>query len=300
MTQTGPSKTIETLVALLIPPACREEVLGDLCERFVSPGRYFLDAVRTIPLVIFSRIRRTADPQMTVIHAFMWYLAFVVAARLNDRVLFEQPWGLLRPAIPTAMVMVGIMFQDAYARRGSVPLPRLARGPAAGTLLAILSGAMKRSVLVDGYGIGMMFSLAIWYIVPPPWRKDRRGLPLVLLVGLLLLPRAGWCNVPTVSYSEFLEQVRSGRVARATLFNSAAGATPADYELRDGERGRTVLPRDYQYALSQMQDYDVNVEIRDPSSGPGRILLNAAPFLVLLAVWIVLMIRGGPILRGRL
>jgi hypothetical protein len=47
----GPSKTAEAIVAVFVPPACREEVLGDLHERYSSAGQYGLDALRTIPLI---------------------------------------------------------------------------------------------------------------------------------------------------------------------------------------------------------------------------------------------------------
>ncbi|HEV3039193.1 MAG TPA: serine hydrolase [Candidatus Angelobacter sp.] len=53
-----PSKTAETIVAVFVPPTCREEVLGDLHERYRSPGQYALDAMRTVPLVIYSRTIR--------------------------------------------------------------------------------------------------------------------------------------------------------------------------------------------------------------------------------------------------
>ena len=59
----GPPKTFEALVAVVIPPACREEVLGDLHERYRSTRRYGLDVASTVPLVILSRIQRTADSQ---------------------------------------------------------------------------------------------------------------------------------------------------------------------------------------------------------------------------------------------
>ena len=41
----GLSKTAEAIVAVFVPPACREEVLGDLHERYRSPGQYGVDAV---------------------------------------------------------------------------------------------------------------------------------------------------------------------------------------------------------------------------------------------------------------
>ena len=50
----GPPKTFEALVAVLVPPACREEVLGDLHERYGSPRQYGLDAASTVPLRSFA------------------------------------------------------------------------------------------------------------------------------------------------------------------------------------------------------------------------------------------------------
>src|SRR5215813_12620753 len=92
----GPSKTAEAIVAVFVPPACREEVLGDLHERYSSSGQYSTDAVRTIPLVIISRIRRTADPQVLLMQAFALYASFLIAAWLKDIALLNKHWGLLR------------------------------------------------------------------------------------------------------------------------------------------------------------------------------------------------------------
>jgi hypothetical protein len=82
----GPSKIAEAIVSVLIPPACREEVIGDLHERFKSSSQYAVDALRTVPLVIISRIRRTADPQMLLIQAFALYMSFLGAAWLKGGV----------------------------------------------------------------------------------------------------------------------------------------------------------------------------------------------------------------------
>jgi ATP-dependent Zn protease len=63
--------------------------------------------------------------------------------------------------------------------------------------------------------------------------------------------------------------------------------------LKDGKTVRTVLPSDYRDAVAAMQDNMVNVEIRDSSSGPLRLFINATPFLLLFGVWIFLM-RKAP------
>ena len=52
---------IEKIVGIFIPPACREEVLGDLREKNDGAQLFLYDALRTIPFVIVSRIRRTTD-----------------------------------------------------------------------------------------------------------------------------------------------------------------------------------------------------------------------------------------------
>ena len=80
MTRSGPSRAAEAIVALLLPPVCREEILGDLHERYRGSAQYSLEVVCTVPLVIISRIRRTADPQVLLIQAFALYVSFLGAA----------------------------------------------------------------------------------------------------------------------------------------------------------------------------------------------------------------------------
>jgi hypothetical protein len=111
-----PSKTAETVLGLLIPPACREQVLGGLHERYASPLQYFGDALSVVPCVIVSRIRRTTDPQVLLMEAFALYLSFVGVAWISGQSAFlYEPWGLLRLAIPTAVVLVALILADAYA-----------------------------------------------------------------------------------------------------------------------------------------------------------------------------------------
>lgn len=76
----------------------------------------------------------------------------------------------------------------------------------------------------------------------------------------------------TLTYSQFLEKVRTGQNAE-----------------------QTVLPSDYRDAMAAMQDKLVNIEIRDSSSGPLQ-LLYYSPFILILAVWIFLVrkFQNGP------
>src|SRR5580704_2914287 len=135
-----PSKAAEAIVAVLLPPACREEVLGDLHERYRSPRQYGLDALRTIPMVVLSRIRRTADPQVLLLQAFALYASFLGAAWMKGR------GGPLRLAIPAGIALLGMMLEDAYSKPGGRSPLRLVRGPLVGLGLALLSQVVFRAV----------------------------------------------------------------------------------------------------------------------------------------------------------
>jgi hypothetical protein len=175
--RSGPSKTAEAIVAFFVPPACREEVLGDLHERYNSSRQYALDAVRTIPLVIVSRIRRTADPQVLLMQALALYASFLGVAWLHDRRFLTEQWELLRLAIPTAMAIVGLILEDAYAKPGRRSALKLARGPVLGVALALASQAMFRISSPDlalpsliafyGSALSLLVSSTVRTLFPP-------------------------------------------------------------------------------------------------------------------------------------
>lgn len=48
MTPRLPPPILEALAGPLLPHARREELLGDLCERYVSPWRYLVDAFQLV------------------------------------------------------------------------------------------------------------------------------------------------------------------------------------------------------------------------------------------------------------
>lgn len=117
---------------------------------------------------------------------------------------------------------------------------------------------------------------------------------LICVAGVLWMATASQRSLPTLTYSQFLEKVRTGQIASVIVMGSNSGAIQAICRLKDGRAMRTVLPSDYRDAMVAMQDKLVNVEIRDSSSGPLRLFINATPFFLLLGVWIFLMIRKFP------
>jgi hypothetical protein len=175
--RSGPPKTAEAIVAVFLPPACREEVLGDLHERYRSRLQYAADALSTVPLVILSRIRRTADPQVLLIQAFALYASFLTAAWFKDASLLQAQWGLLRLAMPPGMALLGLILEDAYATPGHRSPLKLLRGPLLGFGLAVGSQVVFRAgksdlavptwIMFYGSAMSLLLSSAVRLLFPP-------------------------------------------------------------------------------------------------------------------------------------
>jgi hypothetical protein len=314
----GPPKTVEALVAVLVPPACREEVLGDLHERYRCTRQYGLDAASTVPVVILSRIHRTADSQALLIQAFAFYVSFLFAAWLNGAALLRDEWGLVRLAAPAAVAMVGVLLADAYASPRSRPSPKLSLGPVLGAGLALLSqgllwlfipdSALPRWTLFFGCGTGLLLSAGVRILFLAtrrngPQHKDdgmRRlnakaaitaATVVIVAATIWVAAEKGHGAEPRLTYSQFLASVQSGQVASVIILGTNSGAVTAICRLADGGTVRTVLPADYRDALHALQNKQVNIEIRDSSTEPLRLLINMTPFIILMAFWLFMMQR---------
>lgn len=164
MTPAGPPEKLEALATLLFPPACREEVIGDLHERFRSTPQWLWELARTLPAVVLSRVCRTADPRVVLMHAFALYLSFVGAAWFADRALLSEESGMARLAMPAAAALLGLLLADAYARPGKNPW---LQGPVIASGCALLTFALPGSVLVAGAVMALVMMSAIRLLFPP-------------------------------------------------------------------------------------------------------------------------------------
>lgn len=172
-----PPKAIEKVVGVLLPPASREEVLGDLYERCTSTGQYILDALGVLPMVILSRIRRTTDAQVRFLEVLALYLAYMGGAWYQDRAFFYEDRGFLRLAIPSLTVLLGLIGEDAYAVPGRRAPLKAVRG------------------LVLGLGVAFFGQIVLAYLHPalalPLWilfYGSTICLPLVSVVRILFPP----------------------------------------------------------------------------------------------------------------
>jgi hypothetical protein len=175
---------LEALVAPLIPKACREEVLGDLHERNSTSVRYVLDALRTMPLVIASRIRRTSDRCQLSLCTIVLYFSFFTAAWFEARQLIYEPGGPWRLAIPCAAALLGMVLDDAYSDPSRTPFSRRLRGPMVAIGAALVSqGALwaagsslflPLAIVLRGAASALAWTLIIRFSFQPP-SQSRQG-----------------------------------------------------------------------------------------------------------------------------
>jgi cell division protease FtsH len=88
-----------------------------------------------------------------------------------------------------------------------------------------------------------------------------------------------------VTFSVFMNQVEQGKVKKV---NISGQDVKGDYT--DGQKLVTKVPVNYPDLYKQLREKQVDVEIREASSGNlVSILINAIPFVLLLAFWIFMM-----------
>ena len=125
----APPRFLAAMVTVLFPPASREHVLGDLTEQYESAARYVLDAVRILPFVVGSQIRRTWSGVSLVAHAFALWFCFATAASLTGvpSGLFYTGPGWWSRLIAMVSVLAGVVLLDAYTDpRSTYPPPQAA------------------------------------------------------------------------------------------------------------------------------------------------------------------------------
>jgi len=165
-----PPKMLEKAVAFLIPPACRQEVAGDLHERYRSLGRYLLETLQLLPCVIYTRIRRTSEARILIIQGLSLYLSFLIGAWLADINFLREIWAPVRLAAPAATMLAGIILEDAYAAPGVRSGWRLSRGPVLGVVLTLTTAAriaVPELVALYGAAVGLVLSSAVRLLFPP-------------------------------------------------------------------------------------------------------------------------------------
>ena len=160
----------------MLPPACREEVLGDLWESCKNPVQYTMSALAVIPRVIVSQIRRNTDAWIFLLTTCG--VCYSVAAGVIDLSLEGDPNALLRLAIPSIPAVLILLVRNGFAsledrRRRAITLDiTVAMGVAALTQLILLA-AFRSDLMLPrwcpsgGTVFAWLFVILLRAIFPP-------------------------------------------------------------------------------------------------------------------------------------
>jgi len=90
-----------------------------------------------------------------------------------------------------------------------------------------------------------------------------------------------------LTFTEFVAKVEAGAVDKVTITGNEVHGT---YKSNPNAGLHTFIPVNYPDIIKQMQEHGVNVDIKDTSSSSWiSILINASPFIVVIAFWIFMM-----------
>jgi len=106
---------IDWLVRTLIPPAARESVVGDLWERYRSPGQYLFEALKILPYVVVSQVRRSTSFPLAATQAIILFGClggFVAPADPRASVIPAPRWEAA--AVAAMAGLVALLLRDAY------------------------------------------------------------------------------------------------------------------------------------------------------------------------------------------
>jgi hypothetical protein len=112
----SPPNIAEAIVETLLPSACREAVVGTLRGRYMHTAQYCVDALCALPLAVASQIRKNTEARIFLLESLAVSWSFTFAAlRPGQASILEDPWVLLRMAIPATAALFVLLLRNAYA-----------------------------------------------------------------------------------------------------------------------------------------------------------------------------------------
>ena len=90
---------------------------------------------------------------------------------------------------------------------------------------------------------------------------------------------------PAISFTEFIRHVEADRVSKVSIREGRE----VRGEYNNGGELRTLIPRNYVVIYSILRDHQVDIRIEEEGNGWVNVLINASPFILLLAFWLFMM-----------
>ena len=177
MTRTTlPSPWLEAIATRLVPPACREHVLGDLAETSAGNRHYVRNLLSALPSLVGSQIRRRATIAGIIFNAFISIFAFLIPQGFPQAPFFAEAWAVPRLAVPWALWVIGSALAAAYgpARKPHDWNPSWL----AGTFVVAVTTAWAIGVPFLPVALAMLIVIGFVLIVSMPWLQKTNPGPL--------------------------------------------------------------------------------------------------------------------------
>ncbi len=93
-----------------------------------------------------------------------------------------------------------------------------------------------------------------------------------------------------LTFTQFMEQVQSGNVAEVTIASSVSSNVVTGKLKNPNIPLRSVIPANYPDIYKQLQDKNITITVKQSDSNSWvTLLVNASPFILLIAFWIFMM-----------
>lgn len=138
-----PPRLLEAVVTRLVPPMAREEVAGDLWERYRSPLGYVADAAQVVPFIVIRQVQRGSDGSLAALLGLVLFASF------------GGIWpgqGSLGAFVASGCCLGALLLRDAYRATDAWTARR-----ALGDVTALLAGLLLSQSIVRlalGFAIG--------------------------------------------------------------------------------------------------------------------------------------------------
>ena len=172
--ETRPPELIEAIIARLIPPACRENVMGDFAEQYRSPAQYLFNALAALPFIVASQIRRTFRLAVFLSEASALYISFAAAAFFAASDYLNHIGRWLPMGIFVGVALLVLIVRDAYGNTEEQSARRALRDAVFSIGIAICCEGLLRNLNWSGLALPPWFVFAGSALSLPMLYAERR------------------------------------------------------------------------------------------------------------------------------
>lgn len=210
--QGGPPALLEGVIRVLLPPAARESVLGDLWERYRSPRQFLSEGVGTLSYVVAAQARRGTSAPIIGLQVF---ILFACLGGFVPTLRPEAVPNSMRAGIPVAAALLGLILRNVYREPGAPVRQGLLDAATAAAMVLASQGLLALLLNAGVIGPGWMLSTGTYVL-------GALALPILCILGAVegrddslrrAAAGAGSLEAVRLEYERFANRTRGRNIA---------------------------------------------------------------------------------------